>query len=86
VSCGKNKDSVCPAFAELVRLLSLRRSGRTIETVQSHVKFCPRCAFALGLLRQLLRDEVTLEEKALLDSIGSSKQARQFRRFAKNLS
>lgn len=82
---GEKKVTVCPTFAELISLLSGGLTGRTVEAVKRHVRSCPRCAFALGLLKQLLREELTSEEKALLDSIGPSHRAKEFRRFAKNL-
>jgi hypothetical protein len=83
LSGAKNKDPVCPPFGKLVPLLDGGRSGRGIEAVREHAGICPRCGFVMRLLKQLLREELTSEEKALLDSVGRRKQAQKFRRFAK---
>jgi hypothetical protein len=85
VSRDDHKNRACPAFAELVPLLDAGRSDSENAAIQAHVSFCARCAFALELLKELMREEVTSEEKAMLDSIGQRKRAKKFRSLAKNL-
>jgi len=82
---GEKKGTVCPAFAELISSQNGGRTRRIVDAVQRHVSSCPRCTFALGLFERLLREKLTAEEKALLNSMGPSKRAGEFRRFAKNL-
>jgi hypothetical protein len=85
VKGAKNKDNVCPAFEELVPLLGVDLLGRQVEKVQRHVTLCPRCGFVLRMFEKLLREEVTLEEKAVLDSVAQRRPDKKLRRSAKNL-
>lgn len=81
---GKNNEKGCRTYAEMIALLNGNLTKRT-AAIPRHIRSCPRCAFAFGLLEQLLCEELTPLEKELLDSVRPGRRLKKLRRIAKTV-